>query len=111
MSFTSQPTDLPATSFRKARRYFLEAIPSPARMGYYRLREMKKVVPAPVPTGSREKRESSIFSFELNVELVTLSAGATGVGQLLGEEGIANLVRAFLSAGAKAESGASAVRA
>jgi CHAT domain-containing protein len=37
----------------------------------------------------------------LNAELVTLSAGATGVGPLLGEEGIANLVRAFRFAGAK----------
>ena len=34
-------------------------------------------------------------------ELVTLSACDTGVGALEGEEGIANLVRAFLFAGAK----------
>ena len=37
----------------------------------------------------------------LNADLVTLSACDTGVGPLEGEEGIANLVRAFLFAGAK----------
>jgi len=37
----------------------------------------------------------------LNADLATLSACDTGVGPLEGEEGIANLVRAFLFAGAK----------
>ena len=44
----------------------------------------------------REVRDLS-----LNADLVTLSACDTGVGPLEGEEGIANLVRAFLFAGAK----------
>ncbi|MHB8656231.1 MAG: CHAT domain-containing protein, partial [Terriglobia bacterium] len=42
-----------------------------------------------------------IRSLSLNADLVTLSACDTGVGRLQGEEGIANLVRAFLFAGAK----------
>ena len=42
-----------------------------------------------------------IRSLSLNADLVTLSACDTGVGPLEGEEGIANLVRAFLFAGAK----------
>jgi CHAT domain-containing protein/tetratricopeptide (TPR) repeat protein len=42
-----------------------------------------------------------IRSLSLNANLVTLSACDTGVGRLQGEEGIANLVRAFLFAGAK----------
>jgi CHAT domain-containing protein len=37
----------------------------------------------------------------LNADLVTLSACDTGAGRLQGEEGITNLVRAFLFAGAK----------
>jgi CHAT domain-containing protein len=42
-----------------------------------------------------------IRDLSLNADLVTLSACDTGTGQLQGEEGIANLVRAFLFAGAK----------
>jgi CHAT domain-containing protein len=43
-----------------------------------------------------------IRDLSLNADLVTLSACDTGVGPLEGEEGIANLVRAFLFSGAKA---------
>jgi CHAT domain-containing protein len=42
-----------------------------------------------------------IRDLSLNADLVTLSACDTGAGPLEGEEGIANLVRAFLFAGAK----------
>ncbi|MHB8656304.1 MAG: CHAT domain-containing protein, partial [Terriglobia bacterium] len=42
-----------------------------------------------------------IRSLSLNADLVTLSACDTGVGRLQGEEGISNLVRAFLFAGAR----------
>jgi CHAT domain-containing protein len=42
-----------------------------------------------------------IRDFRLSADLVTLSACDTGVGLLEGEGGIANLVRAFLFAGAK----------
>jgi len=42
-----------------------------------------------------------IRALPLNADLVTLSACDTGRGRLLGEEGIANLERAFLLAGAK----------
>jgi CHAT domain-containing protein len=42
-----------------------------------------------------------IRNLNLNADLVTLSACDTGVGLLQGEEGIANLVRAFLFAGTK----------
>jgi len=42
-----------------------------------------------------------IENLTLNAQLVTLSACDTGLGKLQGEEGIANLVRAFLLAGAK----------
>jgi CHAT domain-containing protein len=42
-----------------------------------------------------------IRDLRLNADLVTLSACDTGVGPLQGEEGVANLVRAFLFAGAK----------
>jgi len=42
-----------------------------------------------------------IRDLSLNADLVTLSACDTGVGPLEGEEGVANLVRAFLFAGAK----------
>ena len=44
---------------------------------------------------------SEIENLTLNAQLVTLSACDTGLGKLQGEEGIANLVRAFLFAGAK----------
>jgi CHAT domain-containing protein len=42
-----------------------------------------------------------IIRFRLNAELTTLSACDTGVGKLQGEEGISNLVEAFLLAGSK----------
>jgi len=42
-----------------------------------------------------------IRDLSLTADLVALSACDTGVGALEGEEGIANLVRAFLFAGAK----------
>src|SRR5262249_54418009 len=42
-----------------------------------------------------------IRDLSLNAGVVNLSAGDTGVGRLEGEEGIANLVRAFLFAGAR----------
>ena len=42
-----------------------------------------------------------IRDLSLNTDLVTLSACDTGVGRLEGEEGITNLVRAFLLAGAR----------
>jgi CHAT domain-containing protein len=42
-----------------------------------------------------------ISSFHLNADLVTLSACETKIGRLQGQEGISNLVRAFLFAGAR----------
>lgn len=42
-----------------------------------------------------------ISSFRLNADLVTLSACETKIGRLQGQEGISNLVRAFLFAGAR----------
>ena len=43
-----------------------------------------------------------IIRLRFNADLVTLSACNTGVGKLQGEEGITNLVEAFLVSGAKA---------
>jgi CHAT domain-containing protein len=43
-----------------------------------------------------------IIRLRLNAELTTLSACDTGVGKLQGQEGISNLVEAFLVAGSKA---------
>src|SRR5207244_11876715 len=42
-----------------------------------------------------------IIRLRLNAELTTLSACDTGVGKLQGQEGISNLVEAFLVAGSK----------
>jgi len=42
-----------------------------------------------------------IIRLRLNAELTTLSACDTGVGKLQGQEGISNLVKAFLVAGSK----------
>jgi CHAT domain-containing protein len=42
-----------------------------------------------------------VLGLRLNADLVVLSSCGTAVGRLQGEEGIANLSRAFLSAGAK----------
>jgi CHAT domain-containing protein len=42
-----------------------------------------------------------ISDMHLSADLVTLSACDTGAGRLVGQEGIVNLVRAFLFAGAK----------
>ena len=55
--------------------------------------------PKSVEDGLLQVRE--IRDLNLAADLVTLSACDTGVGALEGEEGIANLVRAFLFAGAK----------
>jgi len=44
---------------------------------------------------------NEISNLVLNADLVTLSACDTGIGRLLGEEGIASLQRAFLLAGAQ----------
>jgi CHAT domain-containing protein len=43
-----------------------------------------------------------IMGIRLNADLVTLAACNTGVGKLQGEEGVTNLVEAFLLSGAKA---------
>jgi CHAT domain-containing protein len=43
-----------------------------------------------------------IIRLRFNADLVTLSACNTGVGKLQGEEGVTNLVEAFLVSGAKA---------
>jgi CHAT domain-containing protein len=43
-----------------------------------------------------------IIRLRFNADLVTLSACNTGVGKLEGEEGVTNLVEAFLVSGAKA---------
>jgi CHAT domain-containing protein len=42
-----------------------------------------------------------IIRLRLNAELTTLSACDTGVGKLQGQEGVSNLVEAFLVAGSK----------
>jgi CHAT domain-containing protein len=55
--------------------------------------------PKAVEDGLLQTRE--INSLRLNAELVTLSACDTGVGRLQGQEGMANLVRAFLFAGSR----------
>lgn len=53
----------------------------------------------PKDDGLLEPRE--ILGLHLNADLVVLSACETAVGHLQGEEGIANLSRTFLSAGAR----------
>ena len=53
----------------------------------------------PQEDGLLEPRE--ILSLPLNAELVVLSACDTAVGHLQGEEGVANLARAFLIAGSE----------
>jgi CHAT domain-containing protein len=45
---------------------------------------------------------SEVIQLKLNAKLVVLSACETGVGRLQGQDGVANLSRAFLIAGAKA---------
>ena len=50
--------------------------------------------------GLLQVREIDNLAFR--ADLVTLSACDTGVGRLQGEEGVTNLVQAFLFAGAKA---------
>ena len=50
-------------------------------------------------TGLLQVRE--IIRLRLNAELTTLSACDSGVGKLQGQEGISNLVEAFLVAGSK----------
>ena len=58
------------------------------------------VDPASHDDGLLQVRE--IIRLRFNADLVTLSACNTGVGKLEGEEGITNLVEAFLVSGAKA---------
>jgi CHAT domain-containing protein len=53
----------------------------------------------PQDDGLLEPRE--ILALHLNADLVVLSACDTAVGHLQGEEGIANLARAFLMAGSQ----------
>jgi CHAT domain-containing protein len=56
------------------------------------------------PAGSKEDgllQAWEIGQLSLAADLVTLSACNTGVGRLEGQEGVANLVRAFLFAGAR----------
>ncbi|MBS1875182.1 MAG: CHAT domain-containing protein [Acidobacteria bacterium] len=55
--------------------------------------------PASDEDGLLQVRE--IDSLQLNADLVTLSACDTGAGRLQGQEGVANVVRAFLYAGAR----------
>jgi CHAT domain-containing protein/tetratricopeptide (TPR) repeat protein len=55
--------------------------------------------PASAEDGFWQSRE--IARTKLNADLVTLSACDVGFGRLVGEEGVANLVRPFLMAGAR----------
>ena len=55
--------------------------------------------PASHDDGLLQLRE--IIRLRFNADLVTLSACNTGVGKLEGEEGVTNLVEAFLVSGAK----------
>jgi len=55
--------------------------------------------PATADDGLLQARE--ISRLNLNAELVVLSACDTGEGRLEGQEGVANLVRAFMIAGAR----------
>jgi len=58
------------------------------------------VDPTSLDDGLLQVRE--IIRLRFNADLVTLSACNTGVGKLQGEEGVTNLVEAFLVSGAKA---------
>ena len=58
------------------------------------------VDPTSLDDGLLQVRE--IMRLRFNADLVTLSACNTGVGKLQGEEGVTNLVEAFLVSGAKA---------
>ena len=62
------------------------------------------LVLAPDPQGREDGllQAREIRKFPLRAQLVTLSACDAGVGSLEGEEGVANLIRAFLFAGSKA---------
>jgi CHAT domain-containing protein len=62
------------------------------------------LVLAPDPQGREDGllQAREIRKLPLRAQLVTLSACDTGVGSLEGEEGVANLIRAFLFAGSKA---------
>ena len=62
------------------------------------------LVLAPDPRGREDGllQAREIRNLPLRAQLVTLSACDTGVGSLEGEEGVANLIRAFLFAGSKA---------
>jgi CHAT domain-containing protein len=61
------------------------------------------LVLAPDPRGSEDGllQAREIRNLPLRAELLTLSACETGFGSLEGQEGVANLVRAFLFAGTK----------
>ena len=63
-------------------------------------KEKSKALFVIAQSGSPQARE--ILGLRLNADLVTLSACETGSGKVQGQEGVSNLVRPFLAAGARA---------
>jgi CHAT domain-containing protein len=65
--------------------------------------ERSALVLAPDPKGAEDGllQVREIMRLRLNAELTTLSACDSGVGKLEGQEGVSNLVEAFLVAGSK----------